>query len=141
MLDLNLLTGWKAGFVSLGGLLVGFSMIYGVIICPLIIHFKVLPRIEKGIDKKLEYPKFYDVYPFAFLCRLGEIPFCIGIEYFLSYFKKSTKNINFFKNYALIKVDFELKNFKKSDIFLSILFILSIFIFFVLGGILYFIGV
>lgn len=137
MHNLGPLTGWQL----LVTLLVGFSMLYAAIIAPLIVHTSIRPEIEKRLGKKLEFTTFYNSLPYTYMIQLTEIPLCIGIEYFLSLFGKSTKNIRFFKNYALIKINFDLKDFSRSDIFFSVLHVLSFIIFFGLGAVLCFMGV
>jgi hypothetical protein len=137
---MELMTGAKLYFCFFGIFLAGLSMIIGGVISPLLFLFLIIPGIEKRIGVKLEYPKFYDVSPMGKLTRVFEIPLCIASEYFLQFFGKTTKNIKFYKNYALIKADFNIKNFSRLEIFWSVVTVISYIMFFGFAALLYMMG-
>jgi hypothetical protein len=133
--------GWEYYVYTYFGFLLPISMINAGIVSPLVFLFSIIPKIEKRMGVKLVYPKFYDSTPFGKGTRVAEIPICIASEYFFRFFNKTTKNIKFYKNYALIKADFDITTFSRREIVWSVLTVISYFLFFSLGALFYFMGV
>jgi hypothetical protein len=140
MVDLASMTGFKFYFYFYGSFSVGFSMLMGGIISPIVFLFSIIPNIEKRMGRKLEFSNRYDYFPTGRIGRFYEVGLCIASEYFLSFFGKTTKNIGFFKSYALIKADFDIRTFPRREIVWSVLLMISSVIFIFLGALLYFIG-
>ena len=111
MLNLDTLTGFESFFIGFSSLLGAMSMIFGAIICPIVFNRSIIPAIEKRIGKKLEFSGRYDYMPFGRSACFYEVGLCVASEYCLSFLRKSTKNIRFFKNYALIKANFDITTF------------------------------
>lgn len=93
---------------------------------PIVFNFKIIPRIEQKIGRRLQFSPKYD-YHFLFgswFAKYLEISIHIFIKYLELPFKDN-------KERALIKVNYQCEEFSKQEIFWSLYAVLNIFVFFI----------
>lgn len=120
----------------------GLAGLYAGIICPIVFHFSIVPRIEKRIGEKLEFKKFYNAAPFPLdrLTQIFEVGMCIAVEYLFHFFGKTTKHMKTFKNMALTNANLNISDFPRREIIWSLSYLISTVLCFSIGIFMLFLG-
>lgn len=116
-----------------------FSALYLVLIAPIVFNYFIIPKIEKKIGSKLEFINWYEFYLFGkFSFRFAEIVSYIIIKYIALKLKKDPHKIKINSKMALMKINYDIKEASSIEIVMSFLTIISGLLFFIIGGIIWY---
>ncbi len=108
---------WLYIVVSILVFIALLSMVYGLIISPLIFRFYIIPRIEKKVGYKLIYHPYVGFMPFA--ARSIEVSSYI-IKIYRDYKKTGYRGVpDYYNSYSLKRVWYTVDKLSKAEVFFS----------------------
>lgn len=119
----------KEKILWITSLILIFSAINIIIISPVVFNYVIIPKIEKKLGTKLKFKTIYDFFLFGnFSYRFLEVAIYIFLRYF--FLKINPNYVWKYKNTALAKVNYDVRNASRLEIAMSFYSIISM----ILGG-------